>query len=93
MHLSGWGPGWHHSDVINFLINEIRTEVEGEISDRSRLVDHLLDVRLAAADRPEMVITVDRLLVDMPGRTTVTNSWWTEALDELAAVASWVPTG
>lgn len=83
------------ADTITPLIDRLRAGIAGELSGRSRVIDHLLDVRLAAAEAgvPSVVDTVDRLLVELPGRTTVANSWWWSALDELAAATSSVPTG
>ncbi|MEM7275442.1 MAG: hypothetical protein AAF547_20370 [Actinomycetota bacterium] len=56
------------------------------------MIDHLLDVRLAAADRPLVVAEVDRLLSDVPGLTTVENTWWRAALDGIERAADAVPT-
>ena len=62
------------------LIADFRRLVSGELSDRSKVVDHLLDLRLAARDREATVVVIDDLLAELPGRTTVPNSWWLAAL-------------
>lgn len=81
------------ADVVATLIQQFRSEIHGELSDRKRVIDHLLDVRLAMADHPLVVGEVDRLLADLPGLTTVDNTWWSAALDGLDSVlAATVPT-
>ena len=64
-------------------IAAMRAAVHGELSSRNHIVDHLLDLRLAGRDNPVTVTMVDRLLEELPGRTTVANSWWLEALADL----------
>jgi hypothetical protein len=73
------------------LIQQYRSAIDGQLSDRQRVIDHLLDVRLAASDAPAIVDIVDRRLSDVPGLTTVENSWWSEVLDELDLAAKAVP--
>ena len=73
------------------MIQQCRKRIDGELSDKNRVTDQLLDIRLAASDRPEILEIVDRLLVERPGLTTVTNKWWTEALDELELSIQAVP--
>lgn len=70
-------------------VGRIRASLDGELLDRSRVVDHLLDLRLLAADDGATlaVATVDRLLADLPGRTLVERRWVDDALDRL------VPSG
>lgn len=77
--------------MVETLIQQFRKRINGELSDKNRVTDQLLDIRLAAADRTEIVEIVDRLLVERPGLTTVTNTWWTDALDELELAAQAVP--
>ncbi|MGB5757153.1 MAG: hypothetical protein WBM50_09585 [Acidimicrobiales bacterium] len=79
--------------MIATLIEQYRANIDGQLSDKRRVVDHLLDVRLAATDRPALVAEIDRLLSDMPGLTTVDNVWWANALDDLDRVLSAVPAG
>ncbi len=79
--------------VIASLIEQYRANIHGQLSDKRRVIDHLLDVRLAAADRPAVIAEIDRLLADVPGLTTVDNVWWAKALDDLDRVLSAVPAG
>ncbi|HSL57888.1 MAG TPA: hypothetical protein VK866_08615 [Acidimicrobiales bacterium] len=72
-------------------IDRIRASLDGELVDRSRVVDHLLDLRLLAADDGATLSTVaavDQLLVDLPGRTLVERTWVDDALTRLAASPS-----
>ncbi|MGI9596174.1 MAG: hypothetical protein ACR2QK_08440 [Acidimicrobiales bacterium] len=79
--------------MIESLLDQFRTDIDGQLSDKRRVIDHLLDVRLAAADKPALIIETDRLLADVPGLTTVENDWWRAALDDLERALSAVPTG
>lgn len=56
--------------------------IRGELIDRSRVVDALLDLRNSAAS-PSLVEVIDAALRGLPGRTTVRASWWQGVLDEL----------
>lgn len=69
--------------MIDALINNLIDVVDGELTSRSRVVDGLLDLRNAAADRTDVVARVDELLADLPGLTTVPNGWWLDRLAEL----------
>ena len=77
--------------MVDSLIEQFRSNIDGELSDKSRVIDHLLDLRLASADRPAVVAEIDRLLSDVPGLTTVENRWWSAALDDLARALAVVP--
>lgn len=77
--------------MVETLIRQLRTGIDGELSDKSRVTDQLLDLRLAAADHPSFVAEVDRLLADLPGLTTVENTWWSAALDDLELAAATLP--
>lgn len=79
--------------MVESLIQQFRSGINGQLSDKKRVIDHLLDLRLAAAEHPPVVAEVDRLLADVPGLTTVENTWWTEALDGIERAAAAVPTG
>lgn len=78
--------------MVATLIQQFRSEIHGQLSDRRRVIDHLLDVRLANVDHPAVVAEVDRLLAEVPGLTTVENDWWGRALDELEQALDAVPT-
>lgn len=75
------------------MIEQFRANIDGQLSDKRRVTDHLLDVRLATADQPAVIVEIDRLLTDMPGLTTVENTWWSEALDEIERALTVVPAG
>jgi len=68
-------------------IDRIRASLDGQVVDRGRVVDHLLDLRiLAADDGARLVVTdLDRLLADLPGRTLVERTWIDDRLATLAA--------
>ena len=67
------------------LIEELIIAINGEVIDRSRVADRLLDLRNEAGS-PGIVDAVDDLLRNMPGRTMVVTSWWREALEGLRLV-------
>lgn len=77
--------------MVESLIEQFRSNIDGQLSDKSRVIDHLLDLRLEVADRPGVVAEIDRLLADVPGLTTVENSWWSAALDDLELALAVVP--
>ncbi len=62
------------------LITELQSADHGQIIDRGRIIDHLLDLRLAATGDPAITDVIDALLVETPGRTTVETAWWEETL-------------
>lgn len=74
--------------MVDELIQELRNRVNGELSDRNRVVDALLDLRLALADRPHLVGEVDRHLRELPGLTIVPNAWWLGVLETLERQAT-----
>jgi hypothetical protein len=67
-------------------IEEALAAISGEVVDKSRVADRLLDLRLAA-DAPALVAAVDDVLSTMPGRTMVPASWWSDALNGLRIAA------
>ncbi len=69
------------------IVSAASASIVGELVDRNRVIDTLLDLRNAALVS-ELVAIVDGLLRTVPGQTTVRASWWTVALDELALAAS-----
>ena len=73
---------------ITELVDRLLDAIDGELTSRSRVVDGLLDVRLAAAGLPDVVTQVDDCLATLPGSTTVTNRWWMETLADLRTAAS-----
>lgn len=73
---------------LEAVIQEMRESVDGDVCSRSRVVDSLLDLRLVAAQRTDVVELVDSALGDVPGKNMVPTSWWIEQLDmfELTAI-------
>jgi hypothetical protein len=67
-------------------IDEALAAISGEVLDKSRVADRLLDLRLAA-DSPELIAAVDDVLSNMPGRTMVPTDWWADALKGLRLAA------
>ena len=75
-----------HSE-LKARVGELRSAISGQLSDRNRVIDHLLDLRLES-ESPGLVATIDELLADVPGLTVVENTWWVGALDKLEAAAA-----
>ena len=73
---------------ITELVDRLLDAIDGELTSRSRVVDGLLDLRLAADGLPDVVAQVDDCLATLPGNTTVTNLWWMETLADLRTTAS-----
>ena len=80
---------------LETTIRDLRADATGEVCSRSRVIDALLDLRLEAAGRSDVVELVDRALVETPGKTMVPADWWREQLDmlELAAINPVEPVG
>ena len=68
------------------LIDEALAAINGEVLDKSRVTDRLLDLRLASGS-PELVAAVDDVLGGVPGKTMVATSWWVDALNGLRLIA------
>lgn len=75
------------SIAIETLIEEFRDQLDGRLTDRQRIIDHLLDLRLVSGEHPAMRGEVDHLLANVPGLTVVETQWWREQLDRLGEVA------
>ena len=80
---------------LESTIRDLREAVDGEVCSRSRVIDALLDLRLDAASRSDVVEIVDQALAAVPGKTMVPADWWREQLDmlELAAINPVEPVG
>ncbi len=76
-------------------IRAMRDATEGDVCSRSRVMDALLDLRLEANGRHDVVELVDAALSDLPGKTMVPAEWWREQLDmfELVAINPVEPVG
>jgi len=72
---------------ITELVDRLLDAIDGELTSRSRVVDGLLDLRLAAGELPQVVALVDNRLGSLPGKTTVANGWWMDTLAELRTAA------
>ncbi len=72
------------SSVLMNLISELQAVEHGQLIDKSRVIDHLLDLRSAAADSPLVLASIDGLLASAPGRSMVESSWWVLALRDLS---------
>lgn len=66
--------------VLLNLITELQSADHGQIIDRGRIIDHLLDLRLAAEGDITSTESIDQLLANTPGKSTVETSWWQETL-------------
>lgn len=73
--------------VIANLIEELKSEANGQLIDRGRVLDHLLDLRLAAGDQQAIVTMVDEILAALPGKNVVETEWWMGTLDQLGDAA------
>ena len=73
--------------VMIKLIEELKGEATGQLIDRGRVVDHLLDLRIASADEPPLLSLVDEVLAELPGKTVVETQWWQATLDRFASAA------
>jgi hypothetical protein len=80
---------------LESTIRALRPTAEGEVCSRSRVIDALLDLRLEAVGRSEIVELIDAALASAPGKTMVPAAWWREQLDtfELVAINPVEPVG
>jgi len=76
------------SSVLLNLITELQSADHGQIIDRARIIDHLLDLRLAAEGDIISTTSIDQLLANTPGKSTVESAWWRETLASLRDGAS-----
>ncbi|MDH3753727.1 MAG: hypothetical protein OEU32_07625 [Acidimicrobiia bacterium] len=77
--------------LLQHQIDLLLDAVDGELSSRSRVLDGLLDLRLQADARDDIVTRIDRALTEIPGVTTVANAWWLETLEDLRAILVAIP--
>ena len=80
---------------LETTIRAMRKDVDGDVCSRTRVMDALLDLRLDAAHRADVLALVDDALTSLPGKTMVPADWWRERLDmlELSAVNPVEPVG
>jgi hypothetical protein len=74
--------------VLLNLITDLQSVEHGQIIDRGRIIDHLLDLRIAAEGDLIITETIDQLLANTPGKSTVETRWWQDTLAELRAGAT-----
>ena len=70
-------------DALLDLVNGLGAAVDGEVMSRSRVVDALLDLRLLATERDDLVERIDEALRSVPGVTATPADWWSSRLDQL----------
>jgi hypothetical protein len=80
---------------LETTIASLRDAIEGEVCSRSRVIDALLDLRLDAGARMDVVELVDQSLAAVPGKNMVPADWWRDQLDmfELVAINPTEPVG
>lgn len=74
------------SPVVTNLIEDLRNEDNGQLIDKGKVIDRLLDLRLAAEGHVAIVAIIDARLSNVPGKSVVEVAWWQETLTELAAM-------
>lgn len=57
--------------------------IDGEVTTQSRVVDALLDLRMANGVDESIILAIDDALANIPGRTAVPNEWWLTRLQTL----------
>jgi hypothetical protein len=72
---------------LETTIRELNEAIDGVVCSRSRVIDALLDLRLDAATRIDVVELVDSILADVPGKNTVSTDWWREQLEMFELIA------
>lgn len=76
--------------ALDSLLADLLEDAEkqvGHLMDRRRVADSLLDLRIAGAHDPAFARSVDKLLANLPGTTTVLKDWWIDRLFELRDAA------
>ncbi len=73
---------------LESTIHQMRDDIDGDVCSRSRVMDSLLDLRIEAGRRTDVIELVDAALGGLPGKNMVPASWWIEQLDmfELTAI-------
>jgi len=72
---------------LEVTIRELRDAIDGDVCSRSRIIDALLDLRLDASARADVVDLVDQSLAGVPGKNMVPADWWRDQLDMFELVA------
>jgi hypothetical protein len=86
--ITSWRGVVTYVSELEPIIQHLRDGLDGDVCSRSRVMDGLLDLRLGAGQRHDIVAMIDAALADLPGRNMVPAEWWREQLDvfELAAI-------
>lgn len=77
--------------LIQHEIDRLLDGIDGDVTTQSRVVNGLLDLRLAGENNELFVLAVDDALASIPGRTAVANDWWMARLAELRSALGGVP--
>lgn len=77
--------------VPSKMIEDMKSAVDGQVIDRSRVIDHLLDLRLEVSADEHFTASVDEVLGDVPGLNVVEAEWWQGTLDHFATLAARLP--
>jgi len=72
---------------LESTIRDLREAIDGDVCSRSRVIDALLDLRLDASARTDVVELVDQSLAAVPGKNMVPADWWRDQLDMFELVA------
>lgn len=73
-------------EILNRL-KQLSDEIEGEVTDRGRVIDHLLDLRGDCDGAGVLLAAIDAALTELPGQSVVPNEWWRSTLESLGAAA------
>lgn len=75
--------------MVQQVISEMLNIEQGQLVNKSRVVDNLLDIRLAASANGDIffVSEIDKILNQVPGVTVVASAWWIETLTDLQELA------
>jgi len=73
--------------VTKHINNLLNADEDSQLVSRSKVIDHLLDVRLMADTNADLVSRVDRVLSQVPGVTVVSLIWWRSTLADLHEIS------
>ncbi len=68
---------------VEELIEAFQSQIQGQLVEKGRVSDHLLDLRLAAAGDSYLTAKIDSYLGSVPGVTTVSAQWWRKTLSDI----------
>ncbi|MCP3857217.1 MAG: hypothetical protein GY698_21215 [Actinomycetia bacterium] len=74
-------------DEILKRLKQLSDEIDGEVTDRGRVIDDLLDLRGEGEGAGALLAAIDVALTELPGQTVVPNEWWRSTLESLGAAA------